>query len=110
MARRAACTRITGLAALAGVAASLHNRLAAADTAAGASLKGRIRHSVCKWCYDKVPLEDLCRAGKEMGLSSVELLDVRQFETLKKYGLTCAMVTGVPGGIVSGLNRLENHD
>src|SRR5262245_40347027 len=108
--RRAACRRVTGLAALAGMTASLHHRLMAAETAAGAALKGKINHSVCKWCYDKVPLEDLCQAGKKMGLSSVELLEVKDFPTLQKHGLTCAMVSGVPGGVSSGLNRLETQD
>src|ERR1043166_8023014 len=45
-----------------------------------------------------------------MGLQSVELLEVKDFATLKKHGLTCAMVSGVPGGITKGLNRVENHD
>src|SRR5262249_38998493 len=27
-----------------------------------------------------------------------------------KHGLGCAMVSGVPGGITSGLNQIENHD
>ena len=45
-----------------------------------------------------------------MGLESVELLEVRDFPTLKKHGLVCAMVSGVPGGITNGLNRKENHD
>lgn len=108
--RRSALGRLTAGAAAATVAASLGQRLNAADHAAGASLKGRINHSVCKWCYPKVSLEDLCKAGKEMGLSSIELLEVGDFPTLKKYDLTCAMVSGVPGGITQGLNRLENHD
>jgi hydroxypyruvate isomerase len=45
-----------------------------------------------------------------MGLQSIELLTVKDFPTLKKHGLICAMVSGVPGGITSGFNRLENHD
>ena len=107
--RRHALGRISGAAA-ALAAASLTDRLRAADEAAGGKLKGRIKHSVCKWCYPKVELEDLCQAGKAMGLQSIELLEVKDFPTLKKHGLTCAMVSGVPGGIGSGLNRLENHD
>src|SRR6266446_6130652 len=83
--------------------ASLRQRLEAADAAPG--LKGRIHHSVCKWCYPKVSLEDLCAAGKEMGLTSVDLIEVKDFETLRKHDLMCAMVSGVPGGITSGLNR-----
>jgi len=108
--RRSAIGRMAGSAAALGVAASLGNRLAAADAAGGSALKGRINHSVCKWCYPKVSLEDLCKAGKEMGLSSIELLDVKDFETLKRHDLSCAMVSGVPGGIENGLNRIENHD
>ena len=92
------------------VAAGLYHRLQAAENAGGAGLKGRVRHSVCKWCYGKIPLEDLCRAGKEMGLQSVELVETKDFPTLKQHGLTCAMVAGVPGGIEKGLNRVEHHD
>jgi hydroxypyruvate isomerase len=97
-------------AALATAATALSQRLNAADTAAGPDLKGRINHSVCKWCYEKIPLEDFCQAGKKMGLQSVELLTVDDFPTLKKHDLICAMVSGVPGGITKGLNRVENHD
>jgi hydroxypyruvate isomerase len=107
--RRSALGRMASVAVLS-AAASLGKRLEAADAATGSQLKGRINHSVCKWCYPKIELEDLCRAGKEMGLNSIELLEVKDFETLKKHGLGCAMVSGVPGGITSGLNRLENHD
>ncbi len=108
--RRSALHKMAGSAAALSAAASLSSRLKAAEVAAGAALKGRINHSVCKWCYDKVPLEDLCVAGKQMGLQSIELLTVKDFPTLKKHGLTCAMVSGVPGGISTGLNRVENHD
>jgi len=95
--------------AAAAVASDLSHRLNAAD-AATPKLKGHVNHSVCKWCYEKIPLEEFCKAGQEIGLQSVELLEVKDFPTLKKYGLTCAVVSGVPGGITSGLNRVENHD
>src|SRR2546423_5457501 len=108
--RRSALGKMAAGAAAASVAASLAERIAAAETAAGAALKGRINHSVCKWCYPKVSLEDLCAAGKEMGLQSIELLTVDDFPVLKKHELICAMVSGVPGGIQDGWNRLEHHD
>ena len=108
--RRSALARFAGGATLAASTTSLWQQLAAAETTAGPGLKGRIHHSVCKWCYDKIPLETLCQAGREIGLQSIELLTVDDFPTLKKYGLICAMVTGVPGGIPNGFNRLENHD
>jgi len=107
--RRSALTKIASTSAFAVASAQLSHRLAAAD-ADTAKLKGRINQSVCRWCYNKIPLEDLCQAAKDMGLQSVELLEVKDFPTLKKHSLTCAMVSGVTGGITSGLNRVENHD
>ena len=108
--RRSALGRIAAGTAVATATAALSERISAAEDAAGAGLKGHINHSVCKWCYPKVSLEDLCLAGKAMGLQSVELLEFSDFPTLKKHGLICAMVSGVPGGITSGWNRMENHD
>ncbi len=104
--RRAALTQLAAGAAV----AALADRLAAADAAAG----GKINHSVCKWCYPKVALDDLCKAGKEFGLQSVELLDPPDFATVKKHGLHCAMVSfpqknGI-GRIEKAFNRLEHHD
>jgi hydroxypyruvate isomerase len=98
-----------GTGALAAGAVSVLEPGAAAAPATG-PLKGRIHHSVCKWCYGDIPLEKFCAAAKEIGLESVELLNVSDFPILKKHGLVCAMVSGVPGGITRGLNRVENHD
>ena len=109
MSRRTAVRKIAGSAIIAATTASLAHRLNAAD-ATTAKLKGRVNHSVCKWCYANIALEDFCKAGKEMGLQSIELLKVADFPTLKKFDLTCAMVTGVTGDIPNGLNRVENHD
>ena len=76
---------------------------------AAAERKGRVNHSVCRWCYDKIPLEDLCKASKEMGIQSVELQGPKEWPTLKKYDLTCAMANGAGMGIERGWNRIENH-
>jgi hydroxypyruvate isomerase len=106
----------TGKTAAITAAASLATRLNAADAAAPGS---RIRHSVCQWCYKDIPLEELCIAGKGMGLQSIELLMPVDLPMLQKHGLTCAMVSfptattssGVKvGGIERAFNRLEHHD
>jgi len=107
--RRSAIRNVAAGTAMAAVAAKLSHAFAAADQASP-KLKGRINHSVCKWCYGKIPLEEFCVAANGIGLQSVELLEVKDFPTLKKHGLTCAVVSGVPGGITSGLNRPDNHD
>lgn len=98
-------------------AAHLSHRLSAADAASG--LKGRINHSACKWCYKGIELDDLCRAGKEMGLTSIDLVDPVDFPTLKKHGLTSAMISfpvikdaagNEVGSIPHGFNNPANHD
>lgn len=113
----------TGAATALTLATSLEHRLAAADAASG--LKGRVNHSVCKWCYPKVSLDDLCVASKQIGLRSIELLNPPDFPTLKKHGLGCAMVSFPTaeisdpkakggktkvGGIPKAFNRVEHHD
>jgi hydroxypyruvate isomerase len=97
--------------------AALRQRLEAADAVSG--MKGHIHHSVCKWCYPKVALDDLCAAGKEMGLTSVELLQPSDYPTLQKYGMACAMTSNPSikgpdgkdlGHIPRAFNRKEHHD
>ena len=100
---------------MAATASSLAYRLLAAD-AATPGMKGRVNHSVCKWCYEKIPLEDLCKAGKEFGLRSVELLTPPDFATRKNHDLVCAMVSNPVvgperlGRIEKAWNRIEHHD
>ena len=79
----------------------------------------RIHHSVCRWCYASTPLEDLCLAAKDIGISSIELVMPEDMPVLEKHGLTCAMISfplgktadGIEvGGIEKAFNRLEHHD
>ena len=71
--------------------------------------KGRIKHSVCRWCYGGMTLDDLCKNAAAMGIASVEILSENDWPTLKKYGLTCTMPNG-PGGITEGWNQAKHHD
>jgi hydroxypyruvate isomerase len=74
-------------------------------------MKVKINHSVCAWCYDDLPLETLCEAAVNAGITSIDLLHPSQFETVKKYGLTCAMVGAISPDwdILRGWNRIEHH-
>lgn len=71
--------------------------------------KGRIRQSVCRWCYGRVSLDDLCRNAQAMGLLSVELLGETEWTVPRAYGLSCAVANG-PNPIHRGWNRVEHHD
>ena len=74
------------------------------------SLKKNINHSVCQWCYNDIPLEKLCEASKEIGISSIDLLNSTQWATAAKYQLTCAMAYATPIGLSKGFNDLSLHE
>lgn len=113
MSRRSALRTVAGTAAVVAVASRIPSPVAA-QTAAAAGLKGRINHSACKWCYSGIALDDLCQAGKAMGLVAIDLLNPNEFETVKKHGLVCSMVSSPTidglGGITKAFNRVEHHD
>jgi hydroxypyruvate isomerase len=68
---------------------------------------GRIKQSVSRWCYSKIPLDDFCVAVKKMGMTAIDLLGPGDFPTLKKHGLVCSMIE--THGLTKGINRTENH-
>lgn len=73
--------------------------------------KGRLKHSVCRWCYSKVPMEELCARAASLGMHSVELLGPEEWSVARAHGLTCAVATNVPSNpIPRGFNRIEHHD
>jgi hydroxypyruvate isomerase len=85
-----------------GVLAAPHVR--GADSPAA---KGRIKQSVCRWCYGGIKLEKLAEEAKKIGYQSIELLTIDEYKVVKPYGLTCAMLGRV--SITDGLNRKEFH-
>ena len=82
---------------------------AATPLAMAAARKGRLKQSVCRWCYKSIPLEDLARESAKLGLKGMDLIEPPDWPVVQKYGLTPAMTTG-GGTIPDGLNRKENHD
>ncbi len=73
-------------------------------------LKGNINHSVCRWCYNKIPLEELCDKAKDMGLKSVELLWPDEWKVATDRGLDCAISFGSKLGIPKGFNDPQYHE
>ena len=71
---------------------------------------GRLKQSVCRWCYNKIPLEDFAKAVSEMGLKGIDLLNnPADWPIAKKYGLVPTMVSGA-GTIPDACNRRDLHD
>lgn len=108
--RRSALKKMAAATTAAMVGSSLVNRISAAEAAVDDKLKGVVNHSVCRWCYESIPLEDLCKAAKNIGLSSIELVGPAEWPVLKKYGLTSALPWGAGLGITKGFNDPQYHD
>jgi hydroxypyruvate isomerase len=106
--------RITRRQALtAGTAAILagrHTLSTAAAQEARAVTKGRLKQSVSRWCYGKIPMPDFCKAVAGMGLTAIDLLQEAEWPVVRDSGLICSMGYAGGGSIRDGLNVKANHD
>ena len=84
-------------------------RLASGTDAATTARKGRIRQSVCRWCYSHISVDELAKYSAEIGLKGVDLLQPDEYEIPRRYGLVCTMGYAGGGDIGKALNRVENH-
>jgi hydroxypyruvate isomerase len=106
-------TRREALAVGAGAAVSALSprRAAAAESAARVVKNGRLKQSVCRWCYRNIPDAEFFKAVADMGLTAVDLLDSKQWESVRDYGLVCSMGWNFGGGTIpDALNNPANHD
>jgi hydroxypyruvate isomerase len=83
--------------------------LSAASQVKPMDRKGRIKQSVCRWCYSKIPIEDFARECARLGLKSVDLAQPAEWPVIKKYNLIPTMIGGGTT-IPDGFNRKENHE
>ncbi len=72
-------------------------------------LKNNIKHSVCRWCYNDIPLEELCVAVKDIGMGAIDLVGPKDWPTLQKHGLYSSMCNGAEINIEDGWNEKKNH-
>ena len=72
-------------------------------------LKGNIKHSVCRWCFGDMPLDQLCVAVKEMGLVGIDLVGPKDWNTLKQYQLISTMCNGAEISLTKGWNNPQYH-
>lgn len=102
-------SRRSALTALAAAPGGLLFGASAQAEDAPAPLKGNLKHSVCKWCYKDMTLDELAVQAKAMGILGIDLLGAEDWPTIQKHGLTCPMAAG-PGNIKEGWNNPALHD
>ncbi len=72
-------------------------------------VNGRIKQSIVSWCFDKYwKPERMAQIAKQLGCPSIELIDPKDWPTLKKYDLTCAIASS--HGFVTGMNHPQHHE
>jgi hydroxypyruvate isomerase len=72
-------------------------------------LKGNINHTACRWCYNAIPIEQLCADFKELGMIGMDLVGPKDWPTLKKYDLISTMCNGAELGLAKGWNDKQYH-
>mgnify|MGYP000328586432 FL=1 len=74
------------------------------------NMKGKINHSVCKWCFGQIPLEEFCAKVKSMGITGIDLIGPKQWHILKKYDLVSSMSNGAEISLTEGWNDKQYHN
>jgi hydroxypyruvate isomerase len=97
---------LTGTAAVVAPSVSLAS---CATTRAATSLKGNINHSVCRWTYNQLSLDDLCTTVKGLGFAAIDLVGPKEWSILKKHGVYSSMCNGAEINLVNGWNNKQYH-
>lgn len=72
-------------------------------------LRGSIHHSVCRWIYDDITLDDLCEAVKKIGFNAIDLIGPEDWPVLQRHGIWSSMCNGAEISLTKGWNHLEYH-
>ncbi|MGQ8367058.1 hydroxypyruvate isomerase family protein [Glaciecola sp. 1036] len=73
-------------------------------------LKGNIHHSVSRWTYGHLSIEELCQLVKSLGFSAIDLVGPSDWPVLKKHGIDSSMCNGAELNLVDGWIHPEFHD
>lgn len=97
----------TGSAAIA--VAPLRSLAGEVKTVGTTALKGNIRHSVCRWCFNDLPIDQLCKTATELGLTGIDLVGPKDWPVLKQHNLISTMCNGAEISLVKGWNDPQYH-
>lgn len=72
-------------------------------------MKGNIHHSVCRWCFGDLSIDQLCIEAKKIGITGIDLVGPSDWPILKKHGLVSSMCNGAEIGLDKGWSHPEHH-
>lgn len=93
---------LTSLAALGAGAASDKGGPAAA-------LKSNIHHSVARWTFHFLSLDELCLVVKRLGFSAIDLVGPNEWSILKQHGVDSSMCNGAELNLEDGWGDEQFH-
>jgi hydroxypyruvate isomerase len=73
-------------------------------------MKGNINHSVCRWTYNFLSVEQLCKEVKKIGFSAIDLVGPKDWPVLKQHKIDSSMCNGAEINLVDGWNDKQFHD
>jgi hydroxypyruvate isomerase len=74
-------------------------------------LKGNINHSVSRWTFGYLSLEDLCKAVKDIGFRAIDLTGPKEWPTLQQHGIYSSMCyTAGDNNLYNGLDNTTYHE
>jgi hydroxypyruvate isomerase len=74
-------------------------------------LKGNINHSVSRWTFGYLSLDDLCKAVKDIGFSAIDLTGPKEWPTLQQHGIYSSMCyTAGENNLYNGLDNTMYHE
>ncbi|HEY1024898.1 MAG TPA: TIM barrel protein [Sphingobacteriaceae bacterium] len=72
-------------------------------------LKGNVNHSVCRWCYSYLSLDELCKVANEIGLKGIDLVGPKEWPVLQDHKLESTMCNGAEISLTEGWNDKQYH-
>ena len=81
----------------------------ATTSSSDTSRKNNINHSVCKWCFEDIPLTEFLPIIKEMGIQSIDLIGPNDWPLLKEFDIHCSMCEGAEISLTRGWNDPQYH-
>lgn len=74
-----------------------------------AALKGNIHHSVARWTFHFLSLEELCLVVKRLGFSAIDLVGPKEWHILKQHGVDSSMCNGAELNLEDGWGDAKFH-
>lgn len=72
-------------------------------------LKNNIHHSVCRWTYSFLTVDELCFNVKKIGFAAIDLVGPADWPILKKHGVFSSMCNGAEISLTQGWNDKQFH-